>query len=199
MSAGRPSGRPFLLRYTWRGCASDRQGMRGASPGANLPGASYPSQPRTSTPGTRFQNSARLQGSTPLEASSPVRPAASFPSRLTHHRSRGRMCDNPSFRQLASFGRTAVRTCEHHCGMAAVSPHAGMSAPARKSTHRIRSQAGDGAAPPTSIGPATLSIRRTILQGWPSRRERARGLHETPLDSHECGPSRAIRTVELLA
>ena len=43
-----------------QGCASDRQGMRGAFLDANLPDASYPSQPRTVTQETTFGNLARL-------------------------------------------------------------------------------------------------------------------------------------------
>ena len=53
-----------------RGCSSDRRGMLGAPSGASLPGAPYPSQPRTSMQEATFENLAQPRTSRALETSS---------------------------------------------------------------------------------------------------------------------------------
>ena len=56
---GDVQGRATVLRRLERRCASDRRGVHGGPPDANLPGASYPSQPRTFRGRDRFASLAR--------------------------------------------------------------------------------------------------------------------------------------------
>ena len=73
-----------------RGHASDRRDMFGPPELVRSRGASCRSQPRPCRPGTRFENSARLQGSTPLKASreSATMSSIQYPSLLRPFRLR---------------------------------------------------------------------------------------------------------------